>query len=154
MQKISDTLTKANKGVVTAILALFILHFMSIHVVANALVICFEENGDVNVESVAGSFLTIPSEDQVHNEASHDHSKSTVEVSHSHHSDVAFSNLCSKEQRTTRYDQQRTLAYLDGILNTAIEELPRSRVFQLASFIPPLIEDFITTNLQTVVLLN
>lgn len=154
MQKLSDKFTKANKGIVTTVLALFMLHFMSIHGVANALVVCFEENGDVNVESVAGSFLTIPSEDQVHDEASHDHSKSTVEVSHSHHSDVAFSNLCSKEQRTTQFDQQRTLLFLDGLLKNSAEDLLPSRAFQFVSFIPPLIEDLITTNLQTVVLLN
>lgn len=154
MQKLSDKFSKANKGIVTTVLALFILHFMSIHGVANALVLCFEENGDVNVESAVGSVLTIPAENAVHADDHKDHSESTVSFSHSHHNDIAFSTVCSKEQRTTRYDQQRTLAYLDGILNTAIEELPRSRVFQLTSFIPPLIEDFITTNLQTVVLLN
>lgn len=154
MQKISDKFTKANRSIVMAVLALFILHFMSIHGVANALVLCFEENGDVNVESVVGSVLTIPAESAVHANDHEDHSESTVSFSHSHHNDIAFSTVCSKEQRTTRYDQQRSLAHLDGILNTAIEELPRSRVFQLASFIPPLIEDFITTNLQTVVLLN
>ena len=136
MQKSRDKFTKANRSIVTMVLSLFILHFMSIHGVANALVVCFEENGDVNVESVAGSFLTIPSEDQVHDEASHDHSKSTVEVSHGHHSDVAFSNLCSKEQRTTRFDQQRTLQFLDGILSSYVEDLPRSRAFQFVSFIP------------------
>lgn len=154
MQKINDKLDKANKSIVTAVLALFILHFMSIHGVANALVVCFEENGNVNVESVAGSFLTIPSEDRIHNEASHDHGKSTSEISHRHHSDVAFSNLCSKEQRTTRFDQQRTLKFLDGILNRSVEDLPRSRAFQFVSFIPPLIEDLITSHLQTIVLLN
>lgn len=154
MQKLSDKFTKANKGIVTAVLALFVLHFLSIHGVANALVLCFEENGDVNVESVVGAVLTIPAESEMHAADHKDDSESTVSISHSHHSDVAFTEVCSKEQRTTRFDQQRTLAYLNGILNTSIEELPRSRVFQLASFIPPLIEDFITTNLQTVVLLN
>lgn len=154
MQKLSDKFTKANKGIVTAILALFILHFISIHGVANALVLCFEENGNVNVESVAGSVLTIPAETAVHANDHAGHSEVTVGFSHSHHNDMAFSTVCSKEQRTTRYNQQWTLTFLDGILNTAIEELPRSPVFKLASFIPPLIEDFITTNLQTVVLLN
>lgn len=143
-----------NKSITTAILALFILHFFSIHGVANAFVLCFEENGDVNVESVVGSVLTIPAESAIHAADHEDDTESTVSISHSHHNDVAFSTVCSKEQRTTRFDQDRTLQYLDGILNTAVEELPRSRVFQLASFIPPLIEDFVMTNLQTVVLLN
>jgi hypothetical protein len=129
------------------------MHFMSIHGVANALVLCFEENGDVNVESVAGSILTIPAESAIHVADHKDDSESTVSISHSHHNDVAFSTVCSKEQRTTRYDQQRTLAHLDGILDTAVEELPRSRVFQVASFIPPLIQDPITTSLQTIILL-
>ena len=154
MQRFRNSFRNTNKGIVTAIFALFVLHFVSIHGVANALVLCFEENGDINVESVAGSILTIPAESTVHAKDYKAHSESTVNFTYSQHSDIAFSTVCSKEQRTTRYDQQRTLSYLDGILNTRIEELPRSHVFQLASFIPPLIEDFITTNLQTVVLLN
>lgn len=154
MQYLRNSFKRTSKGIITAVLALFILHFLSIHGVASALVLCFEENGEVNVESVVGSVLTIPAESEMHAADHKDDSKSMVSISHSHHNDVAFTEVYSKEQRTTRFDQQRTLAYLDGILNTAIEELPRSRVFQLASFIPPLIEDFIMTNLQTVVLLN
>jgi hypothetical protein len=127
---------------------------VSIHGVASALVLCYEANGDINIESVAGSVLAIPAESEVHAGDHKDHSESTLSIYHTHHNDVAFSELCSEEQRTTRFDQDRTLAHLDGILNTAIEELPRSRVFQLASFIPPLIEDPITSSLQTVVLLN
>jgi len=154
MHHLRNLFTKTSKSVTTVILAVFIMHFMSIHGVANALVLCFEENGDVNVESVVGSVLTIPAESAVHAADHKDDSKSTVSISHSHHNDVAFSTVCSKEQRTTRFDQDRTLAYLDDILNIAVEELPRLRVFQMASFISPLIEDPITTSLQTVVLLN
>lgn len=154
MQRIRNSFRPINKSIVTAVLTLFILHFMSIHGLASALVLCFEENGDVNVESVIGSILTIPAECELHADDYKDYSGSTVSISHSHHKDMALVSFCTEERQITRYDQQRTPAHLDGILNTSVEELPRSRVFQLASFIPPLIEDPIITSLQTVVLLN
>ena len=154
MKKLRTTYKESIRGISFALVFLFGLHVLSIHSFAEALVYCFEESGQVNVESEIGSLFSIPSEDVLHEEQSHDHEKPTFGAIADSHSDVSLSLICSKEQQVTSSSQERTLKFLDGILNTTIEELPRSRVFQLASFIPPIIEDLITTNLQTVVLLN
>jgi hypothetical protein len=87
----------------------------------------------------------------MHAEPHHDTNASTYHTGQSHHSDIAFSAACSKEQRTTRFDQDRTLKVLDGILYSKVEDLPQSRVFHLVSYAPPLIEDAITASLTTVV---
>ena len=154
MQNLRNTYQKSLRGISIALVVLFGMHILSIHSFAEALVYCFEESGQVNVESEIGSLFSIPSEDVLHEKQSHDHEESTFHATADSHNDVSLSLICSKEQKVTRFDQERTLKFLDGILSTAIEELPRSRVFQLTSFIPPLIEDLITTNLHTVVLLN
>lgn len=153
MQAFRTTYKKGTKRATVLLLLLFGLHFLSIHGFADALVLCFEDNGEVNIESEAGNIFSIPSEEAVHAEG-HQHKTPTVDASGDHHSDVALSVICSKEQQVTRFDQSKILGFLDSIATTSIEVLPHSRVFQLASFIPPLIENLLTTNLQTVVLLN
>ena len=154
MQTFQSTYQQGTRRLTALFLLLFSLHFVTIHGIAHALVLCFEANGDINIESVTGSFLTIPAEDALHAEANHNHSEPTYDTGQSPHTDISFASVCSKEQQTTRFDQQKALKYLGNVISTTIEELPRSRIFQLASFIPPLIEDMLTSNLQTVVLLN
>lgn len=153
MRSFQSTYKKGTQRVTVLLLLLFGLHFLSIHGFADALVLCFEDNGEVNIESEAGNIFSIPSEEAVHADA-HQHQNPTFDATGDHHSDVALSIICSKEQQVTRFDQSKILGFLHGIATTSIEVLPRSRVFQLASFIPPLIENLLTTNLQTVVLLN
>lgn len=144
---------KKNKGT-TVLLVLFVLHFLGIHGIAENLIYCFESDGQINIESIAGSIFTIPSEDVIHAEDTYNPDKSTYIASGNDHYDVSFSVICSKEQRTMRFDQQRILKIIDGILDTRIEQLAPSRVFQSVTFLPPLIEDIITSSLQTVILLN
>ncbi len=131
------------------------MHFLSIHGFAEALVYCFEEDGQVNIESEPGSLFNIPCEEDVlHEVPSHNHEEPTFDTTADCHNDVSLSLICSKEQQVTRFDQERTLKFLDGIFRTTTERLSPSRLFQRTSFIPPLIEDLVTTNLQTIVLLN
>jgi hypothetical protein len=151
MQQIQSTYKKSIKGITLALLFLLGLHFLSIHGFVDSLVYCFEENGKINIESQVGSIFSIPSEDVVHAEDHHDHETPTVNTASDSHHDVALSQICSKEQRVTRFDQDRTLSLLDGILYSKVEQLPRSRVFQLVSYVPPLIEDAITASLTTVI---
>jgi len=87
----------------------------------------------------------------MHTGTHNDSSSSTYHGGQNHHSDLAFSAACSKEQRTTRFNQERTLNFLDGILYSKVEHLPQSRAFHLVSYAPPLIEDAITASLATVV---
>lgn len=154
MQHLRNTYQKSLRGISLALILLFGVHFLSIHGFAEALVYCFEEDGQVNIESELGSLFSIPSEDVLHEEQHHSHSEPTFSDAADSHSDVPLSVICSKEQQTTRFSQERTIKFLDGILNTFTKELPQSRLLQLESFIPPVIEDLLTTNLQTVVLLN
>ncbi|MDZ7691789.1 MAG: hypothetical protein U5K69_11800 [Balneolaceae bacterium] len=151
MQQIQATYKKSLKGITLALLFLFGFHFLSIHGFVDSLVYCFEENGQINIESEAGSIFTIPSEDVIHAEHQHDHEIPTFDSVEDRHHDVSLSLICSKEQQTTRFDQERTLTLLDGILYSKVENLPQSWVFQLVSYSPPLIEDTITASLKTVV---
>ena len=151
MEQIQSSYKKSLKGITLALLFLFGLHFLSIHGFVDSLVYCFEENGQINIESKAGSIFSIPSEDVVHAEDQHDHDELTFDAVDDSHHDVSLSLICSKEQQTTRFDQERTLKFLNGILYSTVENLPQSRVFQLVSYTPPLIEDTITTSLKTVV---
>ncbi|TYP93558.1 hypothetical protein LX73_1264 [Fodinibius salinus] len=151
MHQIQSTYKKSLKGITFALLFLFGLHFFSIHGFVDSLVYCFEEDGQVNIESEVGSIFTVPSEDIIHAEDQHDHEEPTFDAAEDSHHDVSLSLICSKEQQTTRFDQERTLNFLEGILYSKVENLPQSRVFQLASYTPPLIEDTITASLKTVV---
>lgn len=154
MQHINKVYEKSLKGLTYTLLFLFGLHFLSVHGFVDDLVYCFEENGQINIESEAGSIFTIPSEKVVHAEDQHNHERPAIDSVKDSHHDMSLSLVCSKEQQTTRFDQERTLKFLDGILYSKVENLPQSRVFQLISFIPPLIENVIITSLQTVVLIN
>lgn len=154
MHQFRSTYRKGIKRVTLFYLVLFSLHFFSIHGFTDALVLCIEDDGKVNIESEAGSFLSIPSEDTIHADASHHHETPTIGSPRDSHNDVPLSFICSKKQQITRFDQDRTLRALNGILNTKVEELSRSRVFQFISFVPPAIESVIVTSLKTVVLLN
>ncbi|WP_441000447.1 hypothetical protein [Fodinibius sp. SL11] len=151
MEQIRSTYKKSLKGITLALLFLFGIHFLSIHGFVDSLVYCFEENGQINIESEVSSIFTIPAEDVVHAEDQHVHEEPTFNAVEDSHHDVSLSLICSKEQQTTRFDQERTLKFLDGILNSKVENLPQSRVFQLVSYAPPLIEDTITASLKTVV---
>jgi hypothetical protein len=151
MEQIRSTYKKSLQGITLALLFLFGLHFLSIHGFVDSLVYCFEENGQINIESEAGSIFSIPSEDVVHAKDAHQHTTPTLKADLDNHHDLPLSLNCAKEQQTTRFDQERTLKLLDGILNSKVENLPQSRVFQLVSYTPPLIEDTITASLKTVV---
>lgn len=151
MQQIRSTYKESLRGITLVLLFLFSLHFLSIHGFADALVICFEENGEVNIESEAGKIFSIPAEDVLHTEEGHDHDQPTFDPAQDRHHDVDLSLLCSKEQQTTRFDQDRTLKFLNDILYSKVENLPQSRVFHLVSYAPPLIENTITASLKTVV---
>ncbi|NGP87972.1 hypothetical protein [Fodinibius halophilus] len=133
------------------LLILLSFHAISIHGVVDNLVYCFEENGEVNIESEVGSLFSIPSEDVMHEKQSHDHQTPTLEEAEKAHNDLALSLACSKEQQITQFNQERTLKFLNGILYSKVENLPQSQVFQLVSYTSPLIEDSITASLKTVV---
>ena len=151
MHQIQSTYKKSLKGITLALLFLFGLHFLSIHGFVDSLVYCFEEDGQINIESEAGSIFSIPSEDVIHAEDLHNHQSPTLKTDFDSHHDMQLSLICSEEQQVTRFDQERTLKFLDGILYSTVENLPQSRVFQLVSYAPPLIEDTITASLKTVV---
>ncbi|SMO50686.1 hypothetical protein [Fodinibius sediminis] len=151
MRHLRSTYRQGIQRLTVLLLLLFGLHFLSVHGFASALVLCFEDNGQINIESEAGALFSIPSEDTLHANTEHDHAEPTFDSASGGHHDVNLSVICSKEQQTTRFDQENMLQFLDGILNSRVEDLPPSRVFQFVSYTPPLIEDTITASLKTVV---
>ncbi|PAU95818.1 hypothetical protein CK503_01805 [Aliifodinibius salipaludis] len=151
MEQIRSTYKKSLKGITLALLFLFGLHFLSIHGFVDSLVYCFEEDGQINIESEAGSIFSIPSEDVIHTKDAHQHTTPTLKADLDNHHDVPLSLNCAKEEQTTRFDQERMLKLLDGMLYSMVETLPQSRAFQLISYPPLLIEDTITASLKTVV---
>lgn len=137
------------------LLIVFAMHVISVHSLAESLVYCFEENGDVNVESKAELGIFFKSESKTHKNDGHDHEEESVfHQENDHHQDVPISLLCAKEDRLNRFDQQKTVADLKRAVFQKSELASLSRSLQQTTFLPPVIENSITTNLQTVVLLN
>lgn len=136
------------------LLLIFCLHALSIHSFAETLVYCFEENGDVNVESTVDYGIGIKSEDSAHQEENHNHEGSVYHQNEDTHKDVPVSLLCSKDDRVNRFDQKKAISGLVNGVYQRSEITPASRFRQIHTFIPPDIQDQETANLQTVVLLN
>ena len=131
------------------------MHVLSVHSLAESLVYCFEENGDVNIESITDFGILFESEADVHEEESHDHERNSVfHKDNDNHRDIPLTLLCAKEDKLNRFDQQKTVADLKRAVFQKSEITPASRSLQQTIFLPPVIENSITTNLQTVVLLN
>lgn len=131
------------------------MHVLSVYSLAESLVYCFEENGDVNVESTAELGILFNSEAEVHEKESHDHERESVfHQNNDDHRDIPITLLCAKEDKLNRFDQQKTIADLKKGVFEKSEITPTSRSIQQAVFLPLVIEKPITSNIQTVVLLN
>jgi hypothetical protein len=137
------------------LLLVFAIHALSVHSLAESLVYCFEENGDVNIESISDSGIFFNSESEVHEEESHDHEQESVfHENRDDHRDVPISLLCAKEDKLNRFDQQKTVTDLKRAVFEKSEIKTASRSIQQIAFLPPIIENPIISNIQTVVLLN
>lgn len=155
MFKKSKLFKTAYKLSARLLLVVFAMHVLSVHSLAESLVYCFEENGDVNIESKAELGILFNSEAEVHENDGHDHGQETVfNQNNDHHRDVPISLLCAKEDKLNRFDQQKTVTDLKRAVYQKSEITPASRSLQQTIFLPPVIENSITTILQTVVLLN
>ncbi|MCH2451159.1 MAG: hypothetical protein MK198_13585 [Gracilimonas sp.] len=147
--------TKIFKISARLLLIIFAMHVLSVHSLAESLVYCFENNGDVNVETTAALGILFSSEAEAHENDDHDHEEEAVfHQDNDDHRDVPISLLCAKEDKLNRFDQQKTVADLKRAVFQNSEITPASRSLQQTIFLPPVIENAITTNLQTVVLLN
>jgi hypothetical protein len=137
------------------LLIVFAMHVLSVHSLAESLVYCFEENGDVNIESITDFGILFESEADVHEEESHDHERNSVfHKDNDNHRDIPLTLLCAKEDKLNRFDQQKAVADLISGFFQRVEISPSSRFAQRKTFIPPIIENPLTLSLQTVVLLN
>ncbi len=136
------------------LLVVFAMHVLSVHSLAESLVYCFEDNGDVNIESTTDLGILFNNEAEFHEKESHDHEQESVfHQNNDDHRDVSITLLCAKEDKLNRFDQQKTIADLKKAVFQKSEITPASRSIQQAVFSPPVIENSITSNLQTVVLL-
>lgn len=143
-----------NKITSNFLLVIFVIHMFSIHSFAESLVYCFEENGEVNVESTVDFGIGISLENAIHQKENHDHEESVFHQDEDEHRDVPVSLLCSKDDLVNRFDQKKVVTDLKNAVFQKSEIAPVSLSFQQTVFLPPIIENFITTHLQTVVLLN
>lgn len=142
------------KPIAYLLLIVLNLHALSIHTFAENLVYCFEENGDVNVESTVDLGIGMSSANEVHEQESHEHKDSVFHQEEDSHKDVPVTLLCSKDDRVNRFNQKRVVTDLHQAIYLRSEITATSRFIQKHTFIPPDIEDQETANRQTVVLLN
>lgn len=137
------------------LLVVFAMHVVSVHSLADSLVYCFEENGDVNVESTADLGFLFNSETEVHEEESHDHEQESVfHQDIGEHRDVPITLLCAKEDKVNRFNQENTIADIKHALRSRIASLTPTPFRFVSAYTAPAIEHPIITTLQTVVLLN
>ena len=142
------------KPITFLLVGVLALHVLSAHAITDNLVYCFEENGDVNIESKSDFMFGFKSEQKVHDVSNHQHDGAEFHASPESHRDVEILNTYIKDTRTNRFDQSSALGSL-AIQNNQVDSyLPNSALKQTHSFTPSLAEFQSTLSLKTVVLLN
>lgn len=126
---------------------------LSVSVTGRNLELCFENSGNVRIESIAGTWNVIPAE-TVYHPASQPGTRNAVDTASQKHHDIPLSFIYTNEEWDTTYDWEHTLNYIDNALARSVIAFPRSSVFQINTFIPAIIEDPVISSLKTVVLLN
>ncbi len=133
------------------------LHALTAHGFANSLVYCFEENGDINIESTSLLSFGIASDCDLHADIIfsdtdaefHSDSDYCIECN-----DLELDETCAKDNRVNRFDQDKSIEKINNDLYQLVSILPNSAKKQLSEFIPPIIEHQELASLRTVVLLN
>jgi len=142
------------KPIALLLVSVFGLHVLSAHAITDNLVYCFEENGDVNIESKSDFVFGFNSEQKVHDVNNHQHEGAEYHAAPESHKDVEILNTHIKDTRNSRFDLDSTLGFLAFQNNQVDSYLPNSALKQTHSFTPSLAEFQSTLSLKTVVLLN
>lgn len=136
---------------ISAVLLLGIVwHAFSIHGFSKSLIYCFEQNGEINIETFCDVEV---SESSDTNSSIDSNNIATLHHSNSSHRDVSISEICPMTNKSG-FDQDKTVQKISNDLYRSVSILPTSANKQLATFIPPIIEQQELTFLETVVLLN
>lgn len=146
MHNLKNTYKQSIRYISIALIAVLGWHFVSIHGFANSLILCFEGNGQLTVESDVGPLFSVASA----NRLEHD---SATDVSNTTHQDISLSSLCSKEQVVTSV-RLLPLKLLGRLVLKTFPHFSYDQIPRYALMIPHLIEDRDITSLKTVVLLN
>jgi hypothetical protein len=136
------------------LLLLMMLHAAAMHGFAQSVILCTEDDGNVQLESEIGPLLNLPAESAHHPNLEHHHAEQTLEHGNRAHNDVSLATLCKEERPQNRKDPDQQLnGFWNRLVNSG-EILTSSRFLQRTAFLPPVIEQLTTRSLQTVVLLN
>lgn len=132
------------------------MHALSIHGFAESLIYCVEADGEVNIESNNALSIVYKSEADFHHSSQIDHKHSSADIHQTpdNHNDFSLSEICVKENRVNRFDQDKTVQKINNDLYRSVSILPTSANKQLTTFIPPIIEQQELVALETIVLLN
>ena len=131
------------------------LHALTAHGFANSLVYCFEENGDVNIETTSNYSIGIFKKCDRNFEIT-DASKTDISPTHPLNgcqNDVEIAIVCSEDTNAQRYSQYKVLQSLLAGSHSAFEYLPLENTTQRVSSQTPYFEDDNTKALQTIILL-
>ncbi len=84
----------------------FSLHALAAHGFADSLVYCFEDNGDVNIESISDYSLGFAKKSDTHSDIDHSHAQNdqVIHESDDGHKDVDIEVFCHEENTITRSD--------------------------------------------------
>ncbi len=139
----------AKKIVATIMLFGIGLHAISTDAFGESLVYCFESDGSINIEIKGDVAENISSIDDHHDQLSFEYLDA-----YNSHFDIHISDICVKDNRTNRFDQDVALDFLAFANNRLDSFLPSSVFDQTHSFTPSIAEYQIALSLKTVVLLN
>ncbi|MEQ8357848.1 MAG: hypothetical protein RH860_00065 [Cytophagales bacterium] len=96
-----------------AFLLVFVLslHALTAHGFADSLVYCFEENGDVNIESTSDFSLGFAKKSDSHSDIDHSHTQSdqVIHASGDEHKDIDIGVFCPEENTITRSDFEKDI---------------------------------------------
>ncbi len=131
------------------------LHALTAHGFANSLVYCFEENGDVNIETTSNYSIGIFKKCDRNFEIT-DASETDISPTHPLNgcqNDVEIAIVCSEDTNAQRYSQYKVLQSLLVGSHSVFEYLPVEDTTQRISSQQPHFVDDKTKALQTIVLL-
>ena len=131
------------------------LHALVAHGLTESLVYCFEENGDVNIETTSNYSIGIFKKCDRNFEIT-DASKTDISPTHPLNgcqNDVEIAIVCSEDTNAQRYSQYKVLQSLLVGSHSVFEYLPVEDTTQRISSQQPHFVDDKTKALQTIVLL-
>ncbi|MFY0696734.1 MAG: hypothetical protein JXR11_02660 [Balneola sp.] len=141
-----------------AFLLVFVLslHALAAHGFADSLVYCFEDNGDVNIESTSDYSLGFAKKSEAHSEIDHSHTQNdpVIHASDDGHKDIDIGVFCPEENTITRSDFEKDIKPI--LIETYVIDVDYALYTsnsRLALSSNPFFLDNLSKSLSTIVLL-